>query len=145
MNAAFTQALAEALLPGDAHWPSGAELDLAGSIESICDLVAGHAETMDELEQALGEAFIGAARIERQSALEAIEREVPDLFGVARLAVFDAYYRHPRVLGVLAARCGYRAAPPQPMGFPVDGFDPSVLSTVRTMAKRWREDTTAEL
>ncbi len=145
MNAAFIDALAEALLPGDAHWPSGAEVDLAELVQSISALVPGHTKSMDELLQELGDTFIEGSRLERRANLEAIERERPDLFGVARLVVLDAYYRHPRVLGVLAVRCGYRAAPPQPTGFPVDAFDPSVLSTVRTMAKRWRDDTTAEL
>lgn len=143
MNAAFIDALAEVLLPGDAHWPSGAELDLTETVHSLSALVPGHTDSIHELEQALGSAFIEGPRLERHVALEAVERDRPDLFGVARLVVFDAYYRHRHVLVVLADRCGYRGEPPQPAGFPVEDFDPSVLATVRTMARRWRDDTTS--
>ena len=143
MTAEFIDVLADVLLPGDAHWPSGAELDLTESVRSLSALVPGHTESMFELEQTLGSDFIGEPFQRRHAALAAVEGERPDLFGVARLVVFDAYYRHPRVLVVLADRCGYRGEPPQPAGFPFEDFDPSVLATVRTMAKRWRDDATS--
>lgn len=143
MNAEFIDALADVLLPGDENWPSGAELDLTESVQALSALVPGHTQSIHELEQALGSAFVELPPLQRHAALTAVDRERPDLFGVARLVVFDAYYRHPRVLLVLADRCGYRAQPPQPAGFPLEDFDPSVLATVRAMAKRWRDDTTA--
>lgn len=142
MNAEFINALAEALLPGDAHWPSGGSIDLATMVASISALVPGHTESMSELERVVGSAFIDSSPPQRQTVLEAVEHEHPDLFGVGRLLVFDAYYRHARVVEAMADRCGYRGDPPQPAGFPVGDFDPAVLSTVRSMARRWRDDTT---
>lgn len=143
MTDSFLDALAATLLPGDVYWPSGESLDLASTIVSIAALVAGHTETLQRLDEMLGERFTNSSPPQRHGALSTVEREHPAVFAVARLVVFDAYYRHPTALAVLANRCGYRAGPPQPAGFPRDRFDPSALDTVRTMEQRWRSDTTA--
>lgn len=134
------RAIAATLLPGDAHWPSAGELELVDHIESIATLVDGHTASLGECCAALPAGFESMSDIARVDALAALQRDRPELFGVARLVMYDAYYRHPTVLSVIEHRCGFPARPPQPDGFVRAEFAPAVLDTVRAMGPRWRGD-----
>jgi hypothetical protein len=119
-----TQALLSTLLPGDAHWPAAGTLDLALETALLAPILA-----------ALPENFAPGD----EAALEAVERAQPEAFAALVHALYVAYYTHPSVRAVLAARAGHEARPPQPLGHELAPFDPVLLEPQRARQPFWRD------
>ena len=72
---------------------------------------------------------------EQVQALEAIEVNIPAHFANFVSAVYAAYYTDSRVHG----RIGWRSGAPQPAGWDMPPWVPSVLDTVSQREPFWRE------
>lgn len=121
-----------ALLPGDGRWPSAADLDLA-----LAAMVSAVPESASALE-----VVAGLPAGDPVAALEGLAERDPATFGAFQVAVYGAYYSHPRVLAVIEERCGYPARAPQPRGHVVPLVDPDPLPTCLGGQPRWRPDGT---
>jgi hypothetical protein len=94
---------------------------------------SGRAPLPDGAEQ--GPLFLSLSPEGRDAVLRAVETARPAPFRVLLRQTYIAYYTHPAVL----AAVGYPSPAPQPAGFPLAGFDESLLARVRQRGKRWRD------
>jgi hypothetical protein len=140
-------AWADALVPGDEHWPSASAAAAAQyadasagrsplqrrALRAAVDavdaalLAAGETRALDELD--LG------ARVE---ILQAVEREHGQLFTLVLELVYEGYYRDPDVQAVVEARTGFQVDVPV-HGMRLEPFDESQLDAMRARSAAWRE------
>jgi len=123
------------LLPGGEGFPPARAIGLA-------DWLARHPEWLEAAQAvlaALPEGFAQAEPAAREAMLRGVESADPALFGRMLTGVYSGYYINPVVRGVIAERTGYAARPPQPEGYALPPFDPSLLETVRRRARSYRE------
>ena len=72
---------------------------------------------------------------ERQIAsLKTVEADLPDQFAVFVELIYETYYTDDRV----HSRIGWAGRPPQPEGFDLEPWDPSILETARKREPFWR-------
>jgi hypothetical protein len=121
------------LLPGGEGFPAGSAIGLAGWLRGRADFAAPAQAVLDLLP--LG--FAAASSAERAAAL----RDLEHLAAFDRLLVgaYSGYYVHPDVIAVIAERTGYPARPPQPEGYDLPPFDPTLLDAVRLRSHGYRE------
>jgi hypothetical protein len=133
MTPEFLAAVIDTLLPGDGALPSGtaAGLPLTSYAEShrpVLEAIAAHA----------GESFIQAGEAARATALQAVERSMPDVFRALLTAVLSDYYESELVLTAL----GWPSHPPQPTGHAVAVIDDATAARLDRVARRgrlWRD------
>jgi hypothetical protein len=82
-----------------------------------------------------GPGFLALGPEGRDAVLQAVEAARPGPFRALLRHTYIAYYTHPPVL----AAVGDPSPAPQPAGFPLAGFDESLLARVRQRGKRWRD------
>jgi hypothetical protein len=82
-----------------------------------------------------GPSFLSLGPEGRDAVLRAVEAAHPGPFRALLRETYIAYYTHPAVL----AAVGYPSPAPQPAGFPLAGFDETLLAGVRQRGKRWRD------
>ena len=122
----FLETLVATLLPGDENWPSGALV--------AADVVADAPDAVVTLAAALPSFTVG-----NEAALRAAEAAHPAAFERLVSAAYLAYYTAPPVRQVLARLTGYEDRPPQPLGYALTPFDPSLLDRQRARAPFWRD------
>lgn len=127
------------LLPGDpeAEWPAAGSLGLADRVRSMA-AERGEAERIDEVQDLLPAEFDEQAEHRQIAALETLETNDPDAFGLMILYAYGAYYTDPRVRKVVEDRTGYPARPPQPDGYELPPFDERLLEKVKQRPPFWR-------
>ena len=79
-------------------------------------------------------AFCDLSEPHQYTVLKGVEKESPDLFMEFVRHTYSGYYTNPSVVG----RLGADAGPPQPRGFPIEPFDPSIVDQVRKLGSRYR-------
>lgn len=71
----------------------------------------------------------------KKSSLQMVADQDPELFAAFVHLVYSGYYTNSAVSNLL----GPTARKPQPEGFPVSPFDPSIVENVRNLGPRYRE------
>ncbi|MEI6099739.1 MAG: hypothetical protein WCS20_15890, partial [Alphaproteobacteria bacterium] len=67
-----------------------------------------------------------------------LERDQPAAFAALLTGVYSLYYTDPGVAAALARLTGYQTRPPQPEGYHLTAFDPSILTIPATRAPLYR-------
>lgn len=134
--------LADALLPGDERWPAAGCLGLGPLILDLAGRHGGHLERLRRLLASPPAGLLSPDRAGVTAALRQLEAADPDLFGVLRALAYEAYYSHPRVQEVLAARTRWRPGPAQPLGYPRPAAPEPDPSAVLARGVAWRPDGT---
>lgn len=131
-TAATLAALVNVILPGDATFPSAAEVGvhlwLMEKMRAEYDVA-----TIDHVAGLLNQdGEFAAQTADKQTAIIAqFERDHPDLFGFMRNAIYLGYYQTPPVVqAVRALGRDYNHAP-QPDGYQLAPFDPATLPEVK--------------
>lgn len=137
--AATVTAMAARLIPGDEHWPSGAQVGAAEHVSAVLAAAEPVREAVLEMIATAGTGFAGAASDEERdavlSALEADPRHSAS-FRALYEWVCEAYYRHPSVVPVIEERTGFALRRPL-IGTPMPPFDESRLDRVRALPPRY--------
>ncbi len=120
-------ALLSSLLPGDGDWPSAAATGLPAWFGRRIDASPALAEAVGWLRIALPADFAIRAPSLRQVDLKGCEAADPARFAIVVTEAVSGYYIDPAVLGVVEAKTGFPARPPQPMGHRLEPFDLSIL------------------
>lgn len=120
-------ALLSSLLPGDTDWPSAAATGLPAWFASRIDASPALAEAVSWLRVVLPADFVIRAPGIRQVDLKGCEAADPARFAVVVTEAVSGYYIDPKVLGVVEAKTGFPARPPQPLGHRLEPFDFSIM------------------
>ncbi len=119
--------LVETMIPGDAEWPSAAEVGVHGLlglrlVETIGE--AGFARVVADL-LACGAPFDGKNADEREAVVTAFETGEPKRFALVRQAIYTGYYEHPAVVAAIAALGMPYHARPALDGYQLPPFNPA--------------------
>ncbi|HZT21013.1 MAG TPA: hypothetical protein VFA23_16500 [Dongiaceae bacterium] len=138
---AFLDAVLDLLLPVERDPPPGAT-PMPGGREIGIDLgrYAEAGPVLESLRQAFGgeAAFMTAAREAQLAALAAVEQAAPEAWRQLIDRLLPDYFESPAVL----AACGWRSAPPQPLGHPLAAAEEETLAAlerVRRRGRMWRD------
>jgi hypothetical protein len=136
---AVLTAWVDALVPGDAHWPSASATPAVGYIDAMLArdpaLLPGVRAAVAGLHEA---GFTGLDAAGRTAALRELEASVPAVFSAVLEMTVEAYYRDPAVEAVVEQRTGFRSRRTM-TGTPLPPFDTSRLERVRALPPRWRQ------
>lgn len=126
--AAALAAFVDVLIPGDDLFPAASAVGAHGLLwERLRDFYG--AEMFDKLIEALSseggflDTLPPAAQLE---AVRRLEHEKPDLFNFLRMVTYYAYYQSPPVVQAICALGHDYHDAPQPLGYAMVPFDPSV-------------------
>ena len=144
---ALVTAIADRLIPGDAHWPPAGRTSPARHLDRVLarvpELRAGVLALLDAVEtEALAAGADGFAALpdpERDAVLRRVEA-APAHSGAFRAVyelVCEAYYRHPLVTRVTAERTGFDTSVPL-RGVELEPFDERLLDRVRSLPPHYR-------
>lgn len=130
------------IIPSDGDFPGAGGLELAKDLERASQrygrLRSGLLSVLDALSLDIASRIEGgfaALDEERQIAsLKTVEADLPDQFAVFVELVYETYYTDDRV----HSRIGWAGRPPQPEGFDLEPWDPSILETARKREPFWR-------
>lgn len=114
--------LVAALLPGDGHFPSAAEVGVQWAVpERLTRMLGpdGAAAFIAAASRAI------AADDDAEAAARTLEAEQPAAFAALLRAVYLAYYEHPAVTAAIRALGHDYNDSPQPRGYAMDPFDPA--------------------
>jgi hypothetical protein len=118
-------ALVDTLIPGDDVFPKASTVGTQYWLLDKIRLVAGN-EIIDRVVQSLGEDFTVLDEARRTSVVARFENQQPILFSLVRQLVYFGYYQSPLVVrAVRALGLVYNDAP-QPLGYDLGHFDPSL-------------------
>ncbi len=134
MSAKMT-ALLDTILPGGEGFPSA-------STASVGAWLVTQERFLPSVEKLIGqlpEGFAHAAPPIRTDMLSSLEKKEPALFDIVTVAVYSGYYTRPEVLAVIETERGYKATPPQPGGYDLPAFDPTLLSVPASRPPQWRD------
>jgi hypothetical protein len=134
MTAAATDAAAllSTLLPGDGDFPDAGTLDLPlAALDRFGPPLAA-------VLARLPADFAALPQDLRTAAAARAEADDPDAFAAMVTGAYSLYYTHPAVAAVLARLTGHSGAPPQPLGHPLDPFDPALVAVPAARAPLWR-------
>jgi hypothetical protein len=81
-----------------------------------------------------GRDFAALPADERDAVLREVESSRPDFFGELLAQTYSGYYSHATVARLL----GIESSPPQPRGYVLEPFDPSLLARVRQRPPLYR-------
>ncbi len=132
-------ALAARLIPGDEHWPSGAEVEAPAHVAAVLERAPQLRDPVLALLAEIGERFAEAAPAEQIEALRRLEAHPAHAaaFRAVYEWVCEAYYRHPRVEAAILDRTGFDLRRPL-VGTRMAPFDESRLDRVRSLPPRYR-------
>lgn len=123
-------AVLDRLLPPNGELPGAGSLGLGAGIA---------AEVALPVLGALPAGFVALDPAAQTAALQAIEAASPAPFHELVRFAYVAYYRDSRVLARIEQATGYPNRPPQPLGYDMEPFDPSLLDVVRARAPHYRD------
>lgn len=131
------------IIPPDGEFPGAGGLGLAERLEQSSlrygRLRSGLLTVLDAMSLDIASRIEGgyaALDEERQIvALATVESDLPVQFSEFVELVYETYYTDSRVY----ERIGWAGRPPQPEGFDLEPWDPSILETIRKREPFWRE------
>ena len=80
-------------------------------------------------------AFADLADDQKVQLLRTVEAESPQFFAMLVRHTYAGYYSNSKIIELM----GLEARPPQPLGFDLDPFDPSMVEKVSERGKIWRD------
>lgn len=129
--------LLDVLIPGDADFPSPGTIGLAPRLatherfEPTATMVLG----------LLADGFQAGSALDRTAALKTVEADQPAAFTALLVALYSLYYTDAKVREAIERVCGYRASAPQPDGYALPPFDPSIVSVPASRPRQYRQIT----
>ncbi len=131
------------IIPQDGDFPGAGSLGLAERLERSSQrygrLRSGLLSVLDAMSLDMAsrvEGGFAALDEERQvAALKTVETNLPVQFGEFIELVYETYYTDSRV----HEHIGWAGRPPQPEGFEMEPWDPSVLENARKREPLWRK------
>lgn len=132
------------IVPPDGDFPGAGGLGMAETLENASQrygrLRSGLLSVLDALSLDMAarvEGGFAALDSERQiAALNTVETNLPVQFAEFVELVYETYYTDDRV----HSRIGWVGRPPQPEGFELEPWDPSILENVRVREPFWRQE-----
>jgi hypothetical protein len=139
---ATLKALLDQIIPNKNNMPSAGEIS-TGYIESSVLVSAHNAHVVLDILKAIhtmsdarhSKPFSSLVDSAKKSALAMVENKEPDLFNAFVRLAYSGYYTNASVI----KRLGPNARKPQPEGFPIAPFDPTIVKNVRDLGPRYRE------
>lgn len=120
-------ALLDVLLPGDGDFPPASATSLPARLLAHPRFASTVAPVLNALTDG-----ITADRV------RGVERDQPAAFAALLTGVYSLYYTDPGVAAALARLTGYQTRPPQPEGYHLPAFDPSLLAIPAARAPHYR-------
>ncbi len=131
------------VVPGRDGFPGAGELGVAQHLDSVASSDPGLGRLFQD-----GFASIESASCRRHSAdfadladdqkvqvLRTVEAENSQSFAMLVRHTYAGYYSNSKIIELM----GLEARPPQPLGFDLDPFDPSMVEKVSERGKIWRD------
>ena len=118
--------LLDVLLPSFDGVPGAGGLGLAASVARDA---GGNPRFAASLQLVL-DALATLSRPPRESDVREVEERNPEAVADVVNLAYTSYYTDTRVLAMVERHTGYRADPPQPRGYDLGPFDPSLLNNV---------------
>ena len=134
------------LIPGNASWPSAAELDTVAYIDAILrkaptlrPVILGGIDALDAAARsAHGAAFTALGGDQQVELLRGIEATgAPEAFSVVFELTYEAYYRDPGVQAIVKERTGFDVRNTV-VGKPMKPFPVDRLETISTRPDHFR-------
>ena len=119
--------LLDVLLPGDGDFPPASATTLPARLLSHPRFAATVPPVLQALTQGITAQTVGR-----------VERDYPADFAALLTGVYSLYYTDPGVAAALARLTGYQTRPPQPAGYDLPAFDPSLLAVPAARAPFYR-------
>lgn len=119
--------LVETMIPGDASWPSAADVGVQGLLGlRLVEMFgeAGFDSIVREL-VACGAPFAGKDQDGREAIVARFEATDANRFATVRLAVYTGYYEHPAVVAAVTGLGMPYLARPVLDGYALPPFDPA--------------------
>ena len=131
------------MVPGGDGFPAAGELGVAQHIDRVAGadpklrrMFADGLAAIEIASRRLHSAdFGGLTDGQKVEVLRHVEAEHPRFFDTLVRHTYAGYYTNPRVIELL----GLEPRPPQPLGFELEPFDPSMVKKVRERGKIWRD------
>ena len=131
------------LIPGRDGFPGAGELGVARHLDDVAaskpDLGRLFHDGLAAIESTSREthstAFADLGDDRKIEVLRTVEVESPEFFFKLVRHTYAGYYSNSRVIEAM----GLEARPPQPLGFELDPFDPSIVEKVKERGKVWRD------
>jgi hypothetical protein len=123
---------ADTMIPGDGEFPPASATGAVALLAARLDERAGPgaaAAFAALLDRVAGGSFAALPEADREQAVAAIERDAPDLFLLARMALYYSYYEQPAVVEVIRALGFTYNDAPLPHGYRMLAFDPAPAGT----------------
>lgn len=146
-RAEVMQAWVEALIPGNAHWPSAGQTSAVQHIDAVLTaapvLRAEVLQAVDVAKAAACQADLPVHSTEFQTELVTILQQLEAApvtqaaFRTVLELTYEAYYRDPLVRQTVQQRTGYNSNLPL-TGVPMEPFDESRLERVKQLPPRFR-------
>lgn len=133
-NAFLLSAVFATILPGDELYPSADLLPLPERASTYPHFTAAIADAL----AALPADFISRDETARTATLRDLEAASSGLFSALVTAAYSLYYSDETVLGVIAEAENYTPRSPQPEGYALEPFDPSLVEQPARDAPSWR-------
>ncbi len=131
------------VVPAEDAFPGAGDLGVASYIDRVVGesarlrklFLAGlaHIEITASREQ--GKEFGDLSGEEKDQMLRQVEREQPEFFSALVQHTYNGYYTNPAIFPLIR----YEGRPPQPQGYRVRPFDPSLLDNVRKRGSLYRQ------
>lgn len=126
--AATLEALVEVLIPGDELFPSALKVGAHGLLGGTVRKVHGQ-PALDAISEGLvtnKRMLHQQSHLDRVETVRRFEREEPELFSFIRMVAYYSYYKDPLVTRAIRALGHDYNDSPQPEGYDMVPFDPSV-------------------
>ena len=133
----------DTIVPDGDGLPGAGELGVASHVDVVLtgspQLSRVFAQGLAAIEIAssrmFSRAFSGLSGDQRVEVLKGVESEHTHFFRELVWQTYAGYYTRPDVVGLL----GLEARPPQPLGYVLEPFDPSMLENVKKRGKIYRD------
>lgn len=128
------EALFDTLLPGDGNFPPASATSLAARLAVHDRFAATVPPILARLAHGFGD-LPATARIEM---LQAVELADPSAFAALLKGAYSLYYTHPLAAAAIEHTTGLVARPPQPKGYALKAFDPTLVAIPAARSKLYR-------
>ena len=137
------RAVLNRLVPAGSGFPGAGDLDLLDHLDRAANasararrlFVEGFRRIALESERRHGVAFEAMSAPDQDAVLRHLESEHGMFFDALVTHVYLGYYSHPDVITLL----GLEARPPQPLGYSLPPFDPTVIRSMRGRGTLYRQ------
>ncbi len=142
-QAALAVEVLDQIVPGHDGFPGAGELGVARHVDRLAasdpDLGRLFQDGLTAIESASRRThsadFADLEEDQRVQLLRTVEAESPQFFAMLVRHTYAGYYSNRTIIELL----GLEARPPQPLGFDLEPFDPSMVEKVKERGKIWRD------